>query len=146
MSAKVEYGVRAMAVLALHYQEGPLPLRVIAGKEGISQKFLEQIFPALKKARLVLSVRGARGGYQLTRSPAEIRMGDIVRAVEGPINPMHCLVDHEPASRCRRGKSCPARPVWEKLRDRINDALDEVVLSELAEHGPAVESTEAGGR
>ncbi len=134
LSAKVEYGVRAMAVLALHFRRGPLPLREIAGSEEISFQFLEQIFPHLRKAGLIASVRGARGGYYLTRPPEQINVGDIVRAVEGPIVPVDCLAgDGGREPRCHRGEACRTRHVWEKLRDRINEVLDSVYLSDLIE-------------
>ncbi len=132
LSARVEYGVRAMAVLAFHYKQGPLPLREIARREGISFQFLEQIFPDLRRAGLVESVRGAKGGYLLARLPSAIKIGDIVRAVEGPIVPMGCL-DESTASRCHRDEDCMARRVWESLRDRINEVLDSVSLAELIE-------------
>ncbi|MDW7738919.1 MAG: Rrf2 family transcriptional regulator [Bacillota bacterium] len=131
LSARVEYGVRAMAVLAFHYLSDPVPLREIAGQERISLKFLEQIFPDLRKARLVSSVRGVHGGYMLSRPPSEIRVGDIVRAVEGPITPVNCLADDNSDPCCHRKTGCLTRQVWEKLRDKINDVLDEVTLNEL---------------
>ncbi len=137
LSAKVEYGVRAMAVLSIYYQEGPLPLREIAEQEKISLKFLEQIFPDLRRADLIQSVRGSRGGYILSRPPAEINVGDIVRAVEGPITPVDCLSEVDSESCCHRKDDCLTRQVWEKLRDRINDVLDEVSLDELVEVKPA---------
>jgi len=133
LSAKVEYGVRAMAVLAIHHQGEPLPLREIAEQEQISLKFLEQIFPDLKRAGLVTSMRGSRGGYRLLRPPEEIRVGDIVRAVEGPITPINCLAEGDDDTCCHRRGACLTRQVWEKLRDRINDVLDEVTLDELME-------------
>lgn len=132
LSARVEYGVRAMAVLALHDRSGPLPLREIARSEEISFQFLEQIFPDLRKAGLVGSVRGARGGYYLARPPEQINVGDIVRAVEGPIAPVNCLVENESREPCcHRGEACRTRHVWEKLRDRINEVLDSVYLDDL---------------
>lgn len=131
LSAKAEYGVRAMAVLAIHHLEKPLPLREIAEHEKISLNFLEQIFPDLKRASLVTSLRGSRGGYRLSRPPEEIKIGDIVRAVEGPITPVNCLADDNGESCCHRKSDCLTRQVWEKLRDRINDVLDEVTLDEL---------------
>jgi Rrf2 family cysteine metabolism transcriptional repressor len=132
LSARVEYGVRAMVALAYFYRQGPLPLRRIAGKEGISFQFLEQIFPDLRRAGLVESVRGARGGYMLAKDPANIKVGDIVRAVEGPIVPVNCLSEN-PSVDCRRSDGCLTRHVWEKLRDRINEVLDEVSLADLLE-------------
>ncbi len=137
LSAKVEYGVRAMAILAYYHQEGPLPLREIADKEGISLKFLEQIVPNLKKAGLVSSMRGAQGGYLLRCSPKEITIGDIVRAVEGPITPVSCLSEKKGSRYCEHKESCLTRPVWERLRDMINDVLDDVSLDELVELKPS---------
>lgn len=136
LSAKVEYGVRAMAILAYYHQTGPLSLRKIADQENISLKFLEQIFPGLKRAGLILSVRGAQGGYLLGLPPDQIRVGDIVRAVEGPITPVNCLSETGVESCCHRKEACLTRLVWEKLRDRINDVLDEVTLDELVDFNP----------
>lgn len=137
LSARAEYGVRAMAVLAIYYQSGPLPLREIAEQEKISLKFLEQIFPDLRRSGLVLSVRGSRGGYLLSRSPDIINVGDIIRAVEGPITPVDCLSESGGENCCHRKGDCLTRQVWEKLRDRINDVLDEVFLNELVDFNPA---------
>jgi len=136
LSAKVEYGVRAMAVLAFHYNSDPLPLREVAEQEEISLKFLEQIFPDLRKAGLITSVRGSRGGYALSMEPAKIKVGDIVRAVEGPITPVNCLSENHTDACCHRKEACLTRQVWEKLRDKINDVLDEVTLDELIDFGP----------
>ncbi|HOB29253.1 MAG: Rrf2 family transcriptional regulator [Dethiobacteria bacterium] len=137
LSARVEYGVRAMAVLALHDCSGPLSLREIARSEEISFQFLEQIFLDLRRAGLVESVRGARGGYYLARPPGEINVGDIVRALEGPIAPVNCLAgDQSREPCCHRGEACRTRHVWEKLRDRINEVLDSVFLDELIESKP----------
>lgn len=137
LSAKVEYGVRAMAVLAFHYSSDPLPLREVAEQEEISLKFLEQIFPDLRKAGLITSVRGSRGGYALSMSPDKIKVGDIVRAVEGPITPVNCLSESHTDVCCHRKEACLTRQVWEKLRDKINDVLDEVTLDELIDFGPS---------
>lgn len=131
LSAKVEYGVRAMAVLAICYDQSPLPLREIACREEISLKFLEQIFPSLRRAGLISSFRGSRGGYRLSRPPEKINVGDIVRAVEGPITPVDCLAEQADNQCCHRREACLTRQVWEKLRDRINDVLDDVFLNEL---------------
>ena len=132
LSARVEYGVRAMSVLALHDRSGPLSLREISRREDISFQFLEQIFLDLRRAGLVSSVRGARGGYYLSHSPEQINVGDIVRALEGPITPVNCLAHSDGReSRCHRSEACRTRHVWEKLRDRINEVLDSVSLDEL---------------
>lgn len=138
LSARVEYGVRAMAVLAFHYREGALSLREIAHREGISYQFLEQIFPDLRRSGLIESMRGVRGGYLLARPPADIKVGDIVRAVDGPIAPVSCLAESAAGEECRhRTEGCLTRHVWEKLRDRINEVLDEVNLADLIDLKPA---------
>lgn len=146
LSAKVEYGVRAMAVLAYHYRENPISLRKIAEQEDISLSFLEQIFPDLKRSSLVCSIRGPRGGYMLSLPPAQIRVGDIVRAVEGPITPVNCLAEDSSISCCHRRNGCLTRQVWAKLRDRINDVLDEVTLDELVDMDPSEVEQNRGGR
>ncbi len=122
-----------MAILAIYNQGDPVPLREIAEREQISLKFLEQIFPDLRRAELITSVRGSRGGYKLLRSPKEIRVGDIVRAVEGPVTPVICLTEGDDESCCHRRGACLTRQVWERLRDRINDVLNDVTLDELVE-------------
>ncbi len=145
LTAKVEYGVRAMAILAYYYQNGPLPLREIAEQENISLNFLEQFFPDLRRNGLILSVRGSRGGYMLSRPPAEIKIGDIVRAVEGPITPVDCLAENNLDPCCSRKEGCLTRQVWEKLRDKINDVLDEISLDELVDVKPTNITPQEGG-
>ncbi|HOL18552.1 MAG TPA: Rrf2 family transcriptional regulator, partial [Bacillota bacterium] len=104
-----------------------------------AQHRVDVAVPDLRRAGLIESVRGARGGYLLARPPSEIKVGDIVRAVEGPIAPVSCLLE-PPAGRssCHRSSAgCLTRHVWEKLRDRINEVLDEVYLADLIDIKPA---------
>ncbi len=131
MSAKGEYGVRAMVLLALNYSKGPLSLPKIAQKENISFYFLEQIFLELRRAGLIDSVRGARGGYVLSKPPAEIPISHIIRTLEGPIAPVECLLNDEEDHACGRHEQCLARGVWEKLRDSMQEVLDDVTLGDL---------------
>ncbi|NLM46193.1 MAG: Rrf2 family transcriptional regulator [Firmicutes bacterium] len=131
ITAKGEYGVRAMAMLARDYRAGPIPLREIAVREGISYQFLEQIFLPLRRAGLIASVRGAKGGYTLAHPPEKIRVGDIVRALEGPIAPVDCVAEGKNNS-CRRKNICPTRGIWEKLRDTMSEVLDEITLADVA--------------
>lgn len=120
-----------MVVLALNFREGPTSIREIAQREKISSQYLEQIFLDLRRAELVSSVRGARGGYILARPPSEIRIGDVVRALEGPIAPTECVVEGSEASCCERTQECLTRGVWEKLRDRMNEVLDDITLQDM---------------
>ncbi|NLL57430.1 MAG: Rrf2 family transcriptional regulator [Firmicutes bacterium] len=132
LSAKGEYGVRAMICLALNFSSSPVPLREIAVGENISQQFLEQIFAVLRREGLVHSTRGAKGGYSLAYPPEQICVGDIIRALDGPITPVNCLSEEEKkADRCGRADVCLARSVWEKLRDHINHLLDNISLKDM---------------
>lgn len=134
LSTRAEYGVRAMVVLALEYGCGSIPLRKIAQRERISYQYLEQIFPLLKKAGLVDSVRGRYGGYQLARGPSRISVGDIIRAVEGPIAPARCVargLDHGQPKYCKFPEDCVSRRVWIQLRDHIVFFVDGIFLEDM---------------
>lgn len=136
LSAKGEYGVRAMVHLALHYRNGPVPLSRIAMDENISRQYLEQIFLSLRRSGLITSVRGVKGGYALASPPGKIFVGDIIRVLDGPITPVDCLSEkkgEEETSSCGKGEGCLARRVWERLRDHINDLLDNVSLQDMIE-------------
>src|SRR4030042_4976120 len=103
LSAREQYGLRAMIELGRHHGRGPVSLSEVAEAQGVSLGYLEQIIPLLKEADLVESTRGAHGGYELTRSPLEITVGDIVRALEeGFIVPLKCISADEGQSEERR--------------------------------------------
>lgn len=127
-----------MVMLALCFDDGPIPLREIAEKEDISYQFLEQIFLPLRRAGLIHSVRGAKGGYTLAKAPAEIKVGDIIRTLEGPIAPVNC-VSEAWGDRCSRTEACLTRGIWEKLRDRMSEVLDEITLADVI--GMSADST-----
>ncbi len=135
LSARAEYGVRAMMVLALRHNHhtGFIPLKDIANQEGISFQFLEQIFPLLRKSGLVESARGNMGGYRLAKPPTGVRVGDIIRAVEGPITVIRCGADEvEGKPCCKHADQCVTRNVWERLRDHITIFLDGITLADMA--------------
>lgn len=129
-STKGEYGLRAMLDLAQHYGKGPISLRSVAERQGISEHYLEQLIASLRKAGLVKSVRGAQGGYMLARSPGDITAGDIIRVLEGPIAPKDC-VSEEDSGVCVRAETCAARIIWEKVRDSIAEVLDSISLQDM---------------
>lgn len=125
-----------MVELARHYGSGPVSLSEMAEHEELPRPYLEQLVVSLREAGLVTSTRGARGGYELSRPPADIRMSEVVTALEGPIAPMVCASD-DPlhAEACQRAGFCNVERLWQRVRDAIVVALDSMTLAELA--GPA---------
>jgi Rrf2 family protein len=131
LSKKAQYGTRAMLELALHYQRGVVSLSHIARAQGISLKYLEQLIRPLKQAGMVKSMRGASGGYELNRPPSCIYVGEIIRALEEPINPVECL---DNSDWCERSGKCRARGVWVFLSRVIQDALDGITLDDIVKN------------
>lgn len=134
ISTRGRYGLRAMVDMALHMTDGPLALRVIAERQSISESYLEQVFTNLRKAGLVRASRGSQGGYELGRPAHQMTVGEIIRSLEGPIIPVHCVgEDSNSSSYCEREKYCITRSFWEELRDKINEFLDSVTLQDLTD-------------
>lgn len=132
ISTRGEYGVRAMFDLALHYGRGPISLRRIAERQLISEHYLEQLMRALRQAGLVVSSRGARGGYELARPPQEIKIGDIIRVLEGPITPLDCLDSHHGRGPyCGEPELCVLRNLWKSLQESMEQVLDNTTLEDL---------------
>lgn len=133
VSTKGRYGLRAMVDLALHAEEGPVPLKEIAERQGLSESYLEQVFAALRRVGLVTAVRGPAGGYALGRPAEEISVGEILRTLEGATAPVHCVERAVGRPRCERAPECPTREFWRKLRDHIDAFIDRTTLRDLAE-------------
>jgi Rrf2 family protein len=125
-----------MVELARSYGQGPLPLTKVSRSQNISLAYLEQIVAPLREAGLVVSTRGAYGGYHLAREPQAITVGDILRVLEGPIAPVQCASEVRRGGHCEREEVCLTRPVWEKVRDSIVTALDSTTLADLIEYTP----------
>ena len=138
ISTRGQYGVRAMIVLAQHEEEGPLSIKVIAAKQGLSHSYLEQLLAPLRRAGLVRSVRGPVGGYHLAARPEEITVGDILRVLEGPLAPVEC-VEEPSQGLCDYESACPARTVWAKIRDSVQEVVDSISLKDLVESSGQVE-------
>lgn len=131
-STKGEYGVRLMVQLGRRFGQGPASLAEIAQAEELPRAYLEQLAIALRDAGLVVSTRGAHGGYELARPPADVRMSEVVRALEGPIAPMICASDApDHASTCDRTASCTVNFLWVRVRDAIAEALQGMTLADL---------------
>ena len=139
LSTKGRYGVKAMFDLAQHVGEGPTSLKSIAERQGISEHYLEQLISGLRKSGLVKSVRGAQGGYILGREPGKIKVGDIIRVLEGPIAPVDCVSEEDPEC-CVKAEFCVTRTIWEKVRDSIADVLDSITLETMLEDAKKLES------
>jgi Rrf2 family protein len=132
-STRGEYGVRLMVELARHHGGGPVSLAEMADHESLPRPYLEQLVVSLRQAGLVVSTRGAHGGYALTRDPRDIRMSEVLQALEGPIAPMICASeDPSHAGLCGRTSFCNVNMLWSRVRDAVIAALDSVTLRELA--------------
>lgn len=130
-SSKAHYGLRAALMLAREYGSGPTPLSDIAREEDISPAYLEHIAAGLKKAGLLESTRGARGGYRLAAEPATITAGQVVRALEEDIAPAECVATPSRTGSCGREDACSSRLLWQQVRDSVAGVLDGTTLADL---------------
>ena len=128
ISTKGRYGLRLVLDLAVHYENGLISLKDIAQRQEISEKYLEQIIILLHKSGLIKSMRGAQGGYTLTRHPQSITVGEVLRALEGPFIPVDCVKDK---SACLRSSKCTTIVVWEKSGNAVNEVLDGMTMQDL---------------
>jgi Rrf2 family cysteine metabolism transcriptional repressor len=133
VSTRGEYGVRVMVDLARHYGRGPRSLTDISSEEQLPLPYLEQLVKLLRDRGLIVSTRGAHGGYQLSRDPLDIRMSEVIRVLEGPIAPMICAADGEMELICDRLDCCSTQYLWAKLRDVLVQTLEQMTLAELAQ-------------
>lgn len=129
ISTKGRYAVRVMLDLAQYGGGKCVAVRQIAKRQDISEKYLEQIIGVLNKAGYVRSIRGAQGGYRLTREPADYKVGDILRLTEGSLSPVSCL-DTE-VNECERCDTCTTLKLWKRIQDAINEVVDNVTLQDL---------------
>ncbi|KAF0159044.1 MAG: rrf2 family protein [Syntrophaceae bacterium] len=130
LSTRSRYGVRMMTDLADHNGSNPVLLKDIAKREDISEKYLSLIVIPLRGAGLIQSIRGAHGGYRLTRKPAEITMLDVLSALEGEICLVDCVKD---TKRCSRISICSTRDIWDILGQKISETLGSVTLADLVQ-------------
>ncbi len=131
ISTKGRYAVRVMLDLAANNTGEYIKVKEIAGRQEISEKYLEQIISILNKAGYVKSVRGAQGGYRIARDPASYTVGMILRLTEGSLNPVSCLDDD--VNECERCDTCETLGVWKELAKAINHVVDNVTIADLLE-------------
>lgn len=130
VSTKGRYGLRAIVDLAINFKDGQVSLKSVAQRQGLSENYLEQLFSSLKKSGLVKSVRGAQGGYLLSKPAEKITVGDVLRSLEGTLCPVECI-DLDMPTRCDRADVCVTAIVWIKLRDKINEVVDSITIADL---------------
>lgn len=141
LSTRGRYGVRLMLELALRYGEGPVLLKEIADRQGISEKYLWQLINPLKTTGLVNSTRGAHGGYVLGKAPEEISLKEILRILEGSL----CLVDCvDNPSICTRSLSCISREIWGEASKDMQRSLEETTLAAMVERQKGKGKNETG--
>lgn len=133
-----EYGVICALHLARREAEGPVTGRDIAAQERLPADYVEQILLRLRRADVIRSVRGARGGYMLAKPAAQITIRDVIHASELETFDLHCLSHPVGEDRCSASHNCSIRPVWVMLQQKIDDVLDSVHLSDLLHDEPTV--------
>lgn len=138
LSTKGRYGLRAMIDLVLHSEAEPASIASIAARQNISESYLEQLIAKLRRAGLVTSVRGAGGGYVPGRNAEEISVGDVLRALEGKLDPVECpglLAENG----CDSADVCVTKYVWKRINDSINRTVDEIKISDLVKESREVQ-------
>ena len=130
ISTKGQYGLEALLDLAIHSDGELVNIKSIAERQGISEKYLEQIFGVLKRSGILSSTRGALGGYRLVESPENITVRQILNALEGPLSPVDCVVEGK-ESNCQRFDFCVTRRFWGRIMEELNQVADKVTLGDL---------------
>jgi len=135
VSTKGRYALRVMIDLAEHHTGEYIPLKEVASRQEISEKYLESIISVLVKAGFLQGLRGKGGGYRLTRSPEQYTAGAILRLTEGSLAPVACLENG--AAPCSRLSECRTLPMWKNLDHLVNDYLESITLADLAQGSDA---------
>lgn len=131
VSTRGEYGMRLMVELARNWGHGTVSLHAVAEREGLPEAYLEQLVATLRRVGLVTGKRGAGGGYMLAKEPSGITAGDVVRALEGPIEPQICTAEGDAVANCALQPGCATHHVWMNLQATIARALDGMTLADL---------------
>lgn len=142
LSTKGRYGLRALIDLAKYSEIEPVSISSIAARQNISERYLEQLMSKMKKAGLVKSIRGAGGGYVLAKDAGEISVGDILRALEGSLEPVECAALH-PDEQCEASGSCVTKYVWQRINESINRTVDEIKLDHLVAESKSMGNSNA---
>ena len=130
VSTKGRYGLKALIDIASNAEGEAVSITSIASRQGISERYLEQLMSKLKKAGIITSIRGASGGYILARAPEDISVGDVLRALEGKLELVDCLGASDEEN-CTFIDTCATKYVWKRISDSINQTVDGILLTEL---------------
>ena len=139
LSTKGRYGTRALLELALHYEEGPIPLKDVAQSQQISLQYLDHIVTPLVASGIIRSTPGAKGGVWLARSPQEIKLSEVIGLLEGSIAPVECVNDPK---YCSRSEMCVTRDIWSELKKVMNKVLESTTLQDLVKRQKSKEQPE----
>lgn len=129
ISTKGRYALRVLTDLAEHQTEAYIPLKEIADRQGISEKYLESILKILVRNQILTGLRGKGGGYRLTRSPEDYTIGSILRLTEDTIAPVACLSEN--SAPCPHNAKCRTLPMWKKLDAIVQNFFDSITLADL---------------
>jgi Rrf2 family protein len=131
LSTQSRYGVRAVFDIAYHSEGLETQVKDISRRQGISQRYLEQIFQKLKKAGIVGSKRGPSGGYFLNKTPDNITIGEVIRITEGDITPVLCVNPEDSSQPCERSGECVTQVIWDEAGKRLKEYFDSVTIKDL---------------
>jgi Rrf2 family protein len=129
LSTKGRYGIKAMVDLAIHFGDEPVSIKSIAERQNISEYYLEQLFSPLRKANIIKSIRGAQGGYVLSREPKDITMAEIMEVLEGPVEISDCLEEKT----CSNIECCATRGFWARIKESIDSVLESTTLQDMVD-------------
>ena len=133
LSTQSRYGVRAVFDIAYHGGGEGVQVKDIARRQDISPRYLEQIFQKLRNAGIITSKRGPQGGYSLAKSPADIKVGEIIRVTEGGLEPVFCVHPEKSGKDCDRIAECVTRLIWKEAGERLGEFFDSVTIQDLCE-------------
>jgi len=131
LTYKGDYSIKIILELAMHYGKGVMTIQELSKKGDVPVKFLEQVLLDLKRGGFVESKRGKKGGYELAKRPDQIRLGDIVRYIDGPTEPIACVSDRYKG--CQEADRCVLRAIWQRVDGAISGIIDNITFEDLAQ-------------
>jgi len=143
ISTKGRYGLLALVDMALHYSGQPESIKNIAERCRLSEEYILQIFVILRRAGIVKSIRGSRGGYVLAGDPSDITVGDVLTALEGPLSPTACILGKKEHS-CSRYEKCVTRILWEKIKTGIYEVINSITIGDLVKSCKSIPINDIG--